>query len=126
MPDKIEPNEEDLKRFVAEDDGGEFCMLNMLKFIPGDGATKYAEYGEKVMEHLARVGAEAVYIGQLATTLAAPERDTEYDMIALVRYPSRQAFMEMVMNEEYLKIAPLRVEALESTVLQVTIPVPGS
>ena len=36
-----------------------------------------------------------------------------WDLVALVEYPTRQAFLDMIGSAEYLAIAHLRTEALE-------------
>ena len=40
----------------------------------------------------------------------------------LVRYPSREAFSQMVADPEYQQITHLRSEALTEAVLQATVP----
>jgi uncharacterized protein (DUF1330 family) len=42
--------------------------------------------------------------------------------VLLVRYPSRQAFSDMVRNPEYQQITHLRTEAVSEAVLQATSP----
>ncbi|CAM5674453.1 hypothetical protein SALBM311S_00497 [Streptomyces alboniger] len=44
-------------------------------------------------------------------------------MVALVRYPNRQAFVDVVRDPEYRAVAHLRSEALMEAVLQPTSPV---
>lgn len=39
--------------------------------------------------------------------------EERWDLVILVEYPTRQAFLDMVGSEEYLAIAHLRSEALE-------------
>jgi uncharacterized protein (DUF1330 family) len=43
-----------------------------------------------------------------------------WDILMLVQYPSRKAFIEMANNAEYLKIHGFREEALEKAVLYAT------
>ncbi len=43
-------------------------------------------------------------------------------MVALVRYPSRQAFADMIRDPDYQAVAHFRSEALVESVLQPTVP----
>jgi uncharacterized protein (DUF1330 family) len=116
----VDPTGQDLKRFLEEDPGGPVVMLNLLRFKEG-GSDGYAEYGRAIGPFLDAVGGSLVYSGRCSTALVAPDAH-EWDAILLVRYPSRQAFCEMVANPEYQKITHLRTEALSEAVLQATVP----
>ncbi len=111
-----------VQEFLAADDGNPVVMLNLLKFVPGTGAAKYRSYIEKfestgVKE---RYGVEIVYGGVGAPPLAADGRT--WDMVALIRYPSRRHFAEMIVDADYLEFEHLRTEAVEAAVLQPTTP----
>ena len=84
-------------------------MLNLLRFRPDGGQERYAEYGEAVAPLLERVGGRIVYVGQPAQELIGED---SWDLVALVEYPTRQAFLEMIGSPEYQAIAHLRTEAL--------------
>jgi uncharacterized protein (DUF1330 family) len=118
----VDPTGHDLKRYLEEDPGGVVVMLNLLKYRP-DGAASYAEYAEKIVPFLNRVGAEIVYIGNADTPLVTPDK-WEWDTVLLVRYPSRAAFSAMVADPEYQAITGLRTQALDAAVLQATNPWP--
>lgn len=112
----VDPRGEDLKRFLAEDPGGPVVMLNLLKYKPG-GRASYERYVEAFREHGARFGAEIVGVGDCGTALVAPDAH-DWDSILLARYPSRQAFSDMVRDADYQQITHLRTEALDNAVLQ--------
>jgi hypothetical protein len=95
----IDPRGADLKRLLAEDDGGPVVMLNLLRFAPG-GRARYAEYLRATAPFLAKVGGELVYAGEGATALVA-EAGQAWDAVLLVRYPSRAAFAAMVADPDY-------------------------
>lgn len=116
----VDPTGQDLKRYLAEDDGGEVVMLNLLRFRPG-GRSSYASYAREIVPHLERVGGSVVYAGDCGTSLV-PADGTGWDAVLMVRYPSRQAFTAMVADEDYQRITHLRTEALEEAVLQATSP----
>lgn len=116
----VDPTGQDLKRFIAEDPGGAVVMLNLLRFKPG-GRASYESYAREVGPFLQRVGAEVLYVGDCDTTLVAPDSH-EWDVILIVRYPSRAAFAQMVADPDYQGITGLRTEALEAAVLEATVP----
>ncbi len=116
----IDPRGHDLKRYLADDDGGPVVMLNLLRFADG-GRARYREYAAAVAPFLARAGGELVYAGDGSTALVA-EDGQAWDAVLLVRYPSRAAFTTMVADPEYQRITHLRTQALQEAVLQATTP----
>ena len=106
--DVVNPPAFDELRKRADD--GPVQMLNLLDFKPDGGAERYAEYSAAVAPLLEKAGARVVYAGAGGLALIGP---SEWDVVALVEYPSRRAFIEMTSSPEYLKIAHLRTEALE-------------
>jgi uncharacterized protein (DUF1330 family) len=99
---------------------GPVVMLNLLRFRPDGGAERYAEYGEAVAPLLERVGAEIFLAGEAASALIGAE---SWDLVALARYPTRQAFLDMVSSPEYQEIAHLRTESLVASELHPIDPV---
>jgi uncharacterized protein (DUF1330 family) len=120
MGDSVDPTGNDLKRFLAEDDGEPVTMLNLLRFKDDGGRDRYDAYATAIGPFLKQVGASVVYFGTTGTPLVAPQADTSWDAVLLVRYPSRAAFSAMVADPEYQQITHLRTEALEAAVLQPT------
>jgi uncharacterized protein (DUF1330 family) len=120
MP-SVDPTGHDLKRFLAEDDGNPITMLNLLRFKPEGGRESYNAYAGAIVPFLERVGGTVLYFGETATPLVAPESDTPWDAVLLVRYPSRVAFSAMVADPEYQQITHLRTAALDAAVLQPTV-----
>jgi uncharacterized protein (DUF1330 family) len=116
----IDPRGADLKRFLAEDDGGPFVMLNLLRFAEGK-REQYDEYAQRTAEFLKRYGGELLYFGDGSTALVA-EPGQQWDAVLLVRYPSREAFSKMVADPEYHPVSHLRTGALTEAVLQATTP----
>jgi uncharacterized protein (DUF1330 family) len=117
----VDPTGQDLKRFLAEDDGGPVTMLNLLRFKRDGGRESYNKYAAAIVPFLDKVGGTVVYFGQTATPLVAPPSETPWDAVLLVRYPSRQAFCAMVADPDYQQITHLRTAALDAAVLQPTV-----
>ncbi len=84
-------------------------MLNLLSFKPDGGQERYGEYGEAVAPLLEKAGGRVVFMGSPASPLLG--EDT-WDMVLLVEYPTRQAFLDMIASSEYEAIGHLRTEAL--------------
>lgn len=84
-------------------------MLNLLSFRPDGGRERYEEYGAAVTPLLEKVGGRIVFAGVPAVALLG---DDSWDLVALVEYPTRQAFLDMIGSSEYQAIAHLRTEAL--------------
>ena len=117
----VDPRGTDLKRMLADDPGGPVIMLNLLRFRPG-GRASYEEYARHlVTTFLPRYGAQVIYAGDGSTPLVA-ERGQAWDAVLLVRYPSREAFSQMVADPEYQQVTHLRTEALTEAVLHATVP----
>jgi uncharacterized protein (DUF1330 family) len=84
-------------------------MLNLLAFQPEGGREHYEEYGAAVAPLLEKAGGRIVWFGAPAAPLLG---DGSWDLVVLVEYPTRQAFLNMVGSEEYRAIEHLRSEAL--------------
>jgi len=112
-----------LDRYTSEDAGGPVVMLNLLRFRPG-GEAKYAAYAEQFEAAgiNAKYGLEVLYAGLGSTALVADDGQA-WDMVVLVRYPSRQHFTQMIKDPAYQEFEHLRTEALVESVLQATTPV---
>ena len=72
------------------DEEGPVVMLNLLRFRPDGGQQRYAEYADAVAPCLEKVGGRIVFAGQPAAPLLG---DEGWDLVAVVEYPSRQAFL---------------------------------
>lgn len=115
----IDPRGADLKRYLQEDPGGPVVMLNLLRFAEG-GRESYDRYARALGEtFLPRYGGEVLYAGDGSTPLVA-ETGQSWDAVLLVRYPSREAFSQMVADPEYQAVTELRTLALTEAVLQPT------
>lgn len=98
-------------------------MLNLLKFrgqanyqdgTPAcSGKEAYNTYSKQAFQHLQNIGAEVIWWGDAQASLIAPDGE-EWDEVLMVRYPSIQKFVEMVMNPEYQKLSTHRTAALEN------------
>jgi uncharacterized protein (DUF1330 family) len=88
---------------------GPVVMLNLLAFEPDGGRWRYEEYGEAVAPSLEKAGGRIVFMGAPAPALLGED---SWDLVVLVEYPTRRAFLDMVGSAEYQAIGHLRTEAL--------------
>jgi uncharacterized protein (DUF1330 family) len=96
--------------------GGPVVMLNLLALKPDGGLEKYKEYGEAVAPLLEKAGGRVLFSGVGGAALIGSEQ--EWDLVALVEYPDRAAFLGMIGSPEYQAIAHLRTEALTASELR--------
>jgi uncharacterized protein (DUF1330 family) len=88
---------------------GPVVMLNLLSFRPDGGQERYMEYGAAVTPLVEKAGGQILFAGEPATVLLGED---SWDMVILVEYPTRQAFLDMIGSREYEAIGHLRTEAL--------------
>jgi uncharacterized protein (DUF1330 family) len=134
----IDPERQQFEAFktLARDTPVE--MLNMIRFkdkatYPADhpaaaeglsGAQAYARYGQAAAPHLARAGGEVVWRAAPEAVVIGPP-DERWDAIFAVRYPSAAAFLAMITDGEYRKLAVHRTAAVETSRLIRTAPAPA-
>ena len=109
------PNEQAMTAFAGRAAEGPVYMLNLLEFLPDGGAERYAEYGAAVAPLFERAGGKPIFAGRPAESLIA---EGNWDMVLVVSYPTRQAFLDMVSSPEYQEIEHLRSEALQRSELR--------
>ena len=103
------PNEEAFGAFASRAGEGPVYMLNLLEFRPEGGAERYAEYGDAVAPLFQRAGGKPIFAGRPSESLIG---EGSWDLMVLVEYPTRQAFLDMISSPEYQAIEHLRSEAL--------------
>jgi uncharacterized protein (DUF1330 family) len=112
MPIDLGP--EDLQRLRAADDGRPFVIAQLLKFAPG-GRDQYLAYSREAQRILRGSGAAVVYAGECEDALGTPAGHA-WDVILLVRYPSRAAYVDMLSNPAFQEIAGQRRKSLRDAV----------
>lgn len=111
-----------LRRMMEPGPDGPVFMVNLLKFrdraVYEDGRETtltgreaYHLYGRAVVDLLPRFGGMGVFAGNV-TFLALGQAEELWDEIAIARYPSRRAMVEMSMSREWREIAVHRIAGL--------------
>jgi uncharacterized protein (DUF1330 family) len=123
----INPTPAQIQALVGSSVQGPIVMLNLLKFrekaayedghdahIPGVEA--YMRYGVEMQKIVAAGGGRIVFNAQ-AKTLVVGEVEELWDAVALVEYPSPQAFVQLVTSEAVGSITHHRKAGLAGQLL---------
>jgi uncharacterized protein (DUF1330 family) len=89
-------------------------MLNALWFKPEGGAEKYAQYAAAAGPFVAELGGKLIDGFTPEMSLIG---EWDPDLFFIVEWPSWEAFTKLPENPGYLKIAHLREESLEKSLL---------
>lgn len=116
----IKSNLEEFRKLAKNPGEGPVVMLNLLKFKGAEGQSSYARYTREAGKFVEGVGGSVLYLGKPGELLNGEER---WDLLMLVQYPSRKAFLTMANNPDYLAIHHFREEGVERAVLYATDPI---
>jgi uncharacterized protein (DUF1330 family) len=115
----VEANETALDAMRLLDPNEPVVMLNLLKFrdvaIDGygvDGMTgsqAFRRYGELNDQEDVKFGSEPIWMGLAKNSIIG---DEEWDLAILVRYPTRQHFIDKLDSAKYREISKVREAAL--------------
>ena len=125
----IRPNPEQFANYLKSDNGGEVVMLNLLKFKAraegeeGSGRDAYNRYGDGVLKMVEERGGTLLWQGRAEHVFIGDVDANDWDAVALVSYPSRQSFIDMVSTPEYEKSHEHREAGLDDTVVIACAPV---
>ena len=115
----IRPTGEQINRLVTAPDDQPVVMLNLLRFAKvahddasKSGAEEFETYGRLMQDILAKHGAKALWRGSVDQVVIGDDDADAWDMVALVEYPSRKAFMDMNRSDEYRGVGQHRTNAL--------------
>ncbi len=106
----VTPTQEQLQNLLDSDFEGPVSMLNLLKFKEHaeyadgrtselSGAEAYSLYGEKMAPFVISKGGRLIFGGR-AEHLMLGEVDELWDTVAIMEYPSKEAFVEIVSATE--------------------------
>jgi uncharacterized protein (DUF1330 family) len=113
MGSPLEPTPEQFEALAARPAHQPVVMVNLLQFRTDGGRRSYLRYVQHAAPHLERVGGTVRYAGVSPTVVIGDGEKPWWDAILVVEYPSPAAFLDMVSNEEYLKVHEHRVAALD-------------
>ena len=119
-----------LRRFMEEDSGRQFIMVNNIEMDPDPGDVPGANSGEsadellsRYMEHmwpnLLKRASHPIFGGNAiwqSMDLVGIEGAETWDQMALMRYKSRRAFMEIVTHPNMMDRHDFKVAAMQKTI----------
>ena len=121
----IVPNRDQFLALAQAPDDGPVVMINLLKYRgggSGDGAAAYGRYADTAVKMVQERGGTLLWLGRVDQVLIGDEDADAWDAAALVQYPSRKAFIDMVSQPTYQNAHSPREEGLERTVLLACTP----
>lgn len=120
MAEEVLPTAEQAELLAQIPEDQPVVMINLLRFNKPDGVRHYERYAREVEPHLARVGGTPIYAGTSDALVIGEGLRPWWDAILVVRYPTRQAFWDMVTGEGYAEVHEHRAAALERAELIAT------
>ena len=115
----VEANDTAIDAMRLLDPSESIVMLNLLKFrdvalegygVDGmSGSQAFRRYGELNDAENVKFGSEPIWMGLAKNTVIG---DEDWDLAILVRYPSRQHFIDKLDNARYREISKVREAAL--------------
>ncbi len=125
----LEPTQESVQQVFAYLPEGPFVMLNLFRLrdlpdysahpelkpaTPSSCRELLYRYIANMDRYLAKVGAERIFLADGGPAMVGPPGE-RWDVVQKVRYPSRQALIDLAMNEEVQAEVPLRAVMLEDS-----------
>lgn len=122
----VNPSREQFKAIFGLPLDEPVMMINLLRFrdtarygadepeageAPVSGAEAYARYSREAAPIFAAVGGEQVWVGRPQLMLIGPEEE-RWDLAFIARYPSAQAFVDMLKNPDYNRATRHRTAAV--------------
>ena len=90
-------------------DHGPVVMINLLRFREqsldgnGTGWDAYVRYSENTVPMIKALGGAILWSGNPEGVAFGPPTTELWDYVVLVRYPSRAAFLDMVLSDDYAR-----------------------
>ncbi len=117
----IYPTREQIEGLMKGPSDQPVVMINLLRFKPraegseGDasGQEAYGRYAEQMRKVVESQGGRFLWAGRI-DSMVIGEEDPGFHVVALVEYPSRQKFLEIVGSDKVREIGEHRSAGLES------------
>ena len=117
----IYPNKEQIEELMKGPADQPVVMVNLLKFKEradeseggASGQQAYGRYAEQMRKVVESQGGRFIWAGRVDSKVIGEDGDPEFDVVALVEYPSRQKFLEIVGSQKVREIGEHRSAGLE-------------
>ena len=131
-PGGVNPDEGQLRALLATDGSRPLQFVNLLAYhqraaYPADhelaaaglsGADAYALYGLVALEQVTRRGGRLTLYNDVVHTFIGPHQS--WDQVAVMEYPGTEAFLDMIVDPDYMAALVHRDAGLAATVVMVT------
>jgi uncharacterized protein (DUF1330 family) len=127
----IVPTPKQIQTMAEKGPEGPLVMVNLLKYRKAaayeagraeakenlSGRDAYQRYGMVALQHVMRRGGSVVWGGPQKFVMIGDDDANNWDEVVCVRYPSRDAFLNMTQDPDYLAAHYHREAGLERTAL---------
>lgn len=127
----VVPTPRQIQMMAEQGPEGPIVMVNLLKYrkqaaYESDraeakqnltGREAYQRYGMVAMQQVMKRGGGVVWGGPQKFVMIGTDEANDWDDVVCVRYPSREAFLNMTQDPDYLAAHYHREAGLERTVL---------
>jgi uncharacterized protein (DUF1330 family) len=112
------PTKEQIEALLADPAPGPVVMVNLLRFRAG-GEAAYRRYATAMRKIVEGRGGRFLWSGRV-TAQTVGSGGEGFEIVGLVEYPSRKAFVEIATSPEVAEIGVHRTEGLEGQWLLAT------
>jgi uncharacterized protein (DUF1330 family) len=116
------PTREQIQALLADPTPGPVVMVNLLRFRPG-GEAAYRRYAEAMRKIVEGRGGRFIWSGRVTAQVVGSGGEG-FEVVGLVEYPSRKAFVEIATSPEVAAIGVHRTEGLAGQWLLATTAAP--
>lgn len=127
VSNSLYPSEEQIKAFLESDFSGPVCMLNLLKFREKavyedgretnlSGQEAYGLYVGQMVPFVISKGGRFVFSGRVAQLMIGTVEDA-WDSAGIVEYPSKEDFVDILMDPQVAGFGIHRAAGLEGQLL---------
>jgi uncharacterized protein (DUF1330 family) len=127
----VVPTPQQIQRLIDKGPDGPIVMVNLLKYRKTaayesgrpeakenlSGLEAYRRYGMVALQHVMAAGGRVVWGGPQKMVIVGDDGANDWDEIVCVQYPSREAFLKMTQDADYLAAHYHREAGLERTSL---------
>jgi uncharacterized protein (DUF1330 family) len=125
------PEPQQIQQFMEGPEDTPVVMVNLLSFKPeADGGNEgmsgqesYMRYGGNMRKFVESKGGRFIWTGRV-DSMVMGESDVDFQVIALVEYPSRKAFLEIASSPHVAEIGEDRKKGLAGQWLIATTEAP--
>jgi uncharacterized protein (DUF1330 family) len=127
----VYPKGEQLGEAMAKGSNGPIVMVNLLKFKDraiykdgraddASGREAYDRYGKEMIKFVTAHGGRLLFMGPVKSLVIGNVEEV-WDAVALVEYPSSEAFVKIAMSPDVAKIGVHREAGLAGQLLIQTV-----